>query len=119
MGFKLGRKAKPVTEREMSFKNTPIVRKDLDDGVIAETGREGVIYVDKSVPVDSDLYNTAVKEEMQHITDMKIGKTTHDDKFIYHDGQAWAMLDDYCIDPNTGRKIKLGSRELPWEKNKQ
>ena len=40
--------AKPITNRVKTGK-TPVIRKDLEGGVIAEANNDGSIYVDKSV----------------------------------------------------------------------
>ena len=46
--------ARPITNRVKNSK-TPVIRKDLDGGVVAEANRDGSIYVDKDVKPGSPL----------------------------------------------------------------
>jgi len=59
-----------------------------------------------------------VVHEVQHQTDMKIGRTTYDDNAVYHQGQVWPRGDGYIMDPSTGVKYQEGDKELPWENDK-
>ena len=49
---------KPITNRVKTGK-TPVIRKDLEGGVIAEANNDGSIYVDKSVKKGSPLEKEA------------------------------------------------------------
>ena len=112
MAFKLGKEKR-------GFKNsgnTKIFKKKLGDGIMGEANSDGSIFVDPSVP--KDIVNYVATHEMQHQTDMKIGKTTYDDNAVYHMGQVWPRGNGYIMDPHTGKKYPEGSRELPWEANK-
>jgi hypothetical protein len=81
MAFKLGKE-------QRSFKNpkdNQIFRKKLGDGILGEANSDGSIYIDKSVP--DDMVDYVATHEAQHRTDMELGKTTYDDKAVYHMGQ--------------------------------
>ncbi len=112
MAFKLGKEKRQIRTSE----TTPIFRKNLDDGIMGEANSDGSIYIDVSVP--ENMINYVATHEMQHQTDMRIGKTTYDDNAVYHMGQVWPRGNGYITDPFTGKKYPEGSKELPWEKNK-
>ena len=45
-------------------KNTPIIRKDLDEGVLGEANMDGSVYVDKSVKPDLiDPFDLSILDE--------------------------------------------------------
>jgi len=112
MAFKLGSENRDFK----SSSNTRIFRKKLDDGILGEANMDGTIYVSNKVP-DCQVEHVVV-HETQHLTDMKIGRTTYDDQAVYHQGQVWARGDGYITDPFTGKKYEEGSNELPWENDK-
>ena len=112
MAFKLGSEKRQIRNSS----NTPIFRKKLGDGIMGEANNDGSIYVDVSVPEEE--VERVVVHETQHLTDMKIGRTTYDDQAVYHQGQVWARGDGYITDPFTGKKYEEGSNELPWENDK-
>ena len=130
MAFKLGSSRKfearaGKIKRRFNFKagneiapGTPVFRKKLDDGVLAEANNDGSIYVSKDIDVNSPMMQQAIAHEMQHITAMKIGHETYDDYAVYYKGETWIRDNGYVIDPNTGERYEEGSRELPWENNK-
>ena len=51
MGFKLGKEHRKVR----TSKNTPIIRKNLDKGILGEANNDGSIFIDKSVKPGSAL----------------------------------------------------------------
>ena len=112
MAFKLGKETRGIKNSS----NTRIFKKKLGEGIMGEANSDGSIYIDVSVPKDQVEY--VATHEMQHQTDMKIGKTTYDDNAVYHMGQVWPRGNGYITDPFTGKKYPEGSKELPWEKNK-
>jgi len=112
MAFKLGKEQRGFK----NSKDTPIFRKKLGDGIMGEANSDGSIYVDKSVP--KNMVDYVATHEMQHQTDMQIGKTTYDDNAVYHMGDVWPRGDGFIMDPHTGKKYPEGSKELPWETNK-
>jgi hypothetical protein len=114
MAFKLGKENRGFKNSS----NTQIFKKKLDVGIIAEANMDGSIFVSYEVPEGSNLFEKAVAHEMQHVTDMKIGKTTYDDNAVYHMGEVWPRGDGYITDPHTGKKYAEGDRNLPWENNK-
>ena len=114
MAFKLGKESRKYRTPD----NTQIIKKKLDEGILAEANMDGTIFVSDTVDLNTPEGKRAVNHEMQHITDMKTGRSTYTDDYVLHDGQMWPRLNGYILDPFTGKKYEEGSRELPWEKNK-
>ena len=108
MAFKLGSEKRQIRNSS----NTPIFRKKLGDGIMGEANSDGSIYIDPSVPEDE--VNYVATHEMQHQTDMKIGRTTYDDRAGYHMGQVWPSGNGYIIDPTNGKQCQEGDKSLTW-----
>jgi len=110
MGFKLGNE-----DREFkSSKNTPIFKKKLGKGILAEANNDGSIFVDHSVDLNSKKGKGVVAHEMQHMKDMKSGKSSYGEDWVRWEGTTY---------PRKGGKIKYkgtwsleGSDVFPWEK---
>ena len=112
-----GKSVKHNLGRKKDNKFDPrIIRKDLGDGILGEANDDGTIYVDNSVP--DHMVNYVAVHEMQHRTDMKIGKSTYDDNYVYYKGEAWKRENGKIINPYTGKSHVEGDGELPWEKDK-
>ena len=112
MAFKLGSESRNFKNSS----NTKMFRKNLGKNILGEANADGSIYIDVSVP--EEMMEYVATHEMQHQTDMKIGRTTYDDKAVYHMGQVWPRGNGYIIDPNTGKKYPEGDKKLPWENDK-
>jgi len=96
--------AKPITNRVKNGK-TPVIRKDLDGGVIAEANNDGSIYVDKDVKPGSPLEKEAIAHEKVHLNQMKRGDLNYDDNNVYWKGKAYSRS-----------SMNEGAKNLPWEK---
>ena len=127
MAFKLGKRPPSITQRTMAFKKqksnlsvpgTPILKKDLKNGILGEANADGSIYVNKSIDENDPMMKRVLNHEMQHITDMKTGKSTYTDTYVLHDGEDWPRGNGYITNPHTGKKYVEGDPNLPWEKNK-
>ena len=134
MAFKLGSSKKfearaGKIKRKFNFKagneivpGTPVFRKKLDDGVLAEANMDGSIFVSKDMDPNDPMFKYTLNHEMQHITKIKTGEETYDDNAVYYEGQAWPRVEvagqNVILDPNTGRYYPEGSKDLPWENNK-
>ena len=68
---------------------TPVIRKDLEGGVIAEANNDGTIYVDKDVKKGSALEREAIAHEKVHLNQMKRGDLNYDDCYVYWKGKAY------------------------------
>ena len=96
--------AKPITNKVKNSK-TPVIRKDLDGGVIAEANNDGSIYVDKSVKKGSPLEKEAIAHEKVHLNQMNRGDLNYDDNNVYWKGKAYPRS-----------SMNEGAKNLPWEK---
>jgi len=115
--FKLGKKAKPIGERTMSFKKSDNVFEKNLNGFQGEYDvSEDKIYVDRKLS-SQDKRITATHEN-QHRTQAKIGTETHDDKNVYYNGEVWPIGNGFITNPHTGEKLAFGDKRLPWENNK-
>ena len=134
MGFKLGtgRRLKAqggnikskfkFKSGDMDVPGTPIYKKKLDDGILAEANMDGSIFVSKDMDPNDPMFKYTLNHEMQHITKIKTGEETYDDNAVYYEGQAWPRVEvagqNVILDPNTGKYYPEGSKDLPWENNK-
>jgi hypothetical protein len=96
--------AKPITNR-VKMGQTPVIRKDLEGGVIAEANNDGSIYVDKGVKKGSPLEKEAIAHEKVHLNQMKRGDLNYDDNNVYWKGKAYSRS-----------SMNEGAKNLPWEK---
>ena len=132
MGFKLGRergnyavsgeiKTKFRFHQEAggdaSVPGTPVIRKDLEPGVLGEANMDGSIYISDKIQPGSFEERQIVNHEMRHATDMKIGKLEYGDNYVKHDGNTYARetingKDMILVD---GKWKEAGHTGFPWE----
>ena len=96
--------AKPITNR-VKIGKTPVIRKDLEGGVVAEANRDGSIYIDKDVKPGSPLEKEAIAHEKVHLDQMNRGDLDYDDNNVYWKGKKYSRS-----------KMNEGAKNLPWEK---
>ncbi len=125
MAFKLGSSRGPIlnkgqVESRLSFKQadssvpgTPILRKDLDKGILGEANNDGSIFISHKVEPGSEQEQHVIMHEMVHQTDMKVGKLAYDDNFIKWNGEVYERKNG-MINYN-GEMLPEGSKEFPWE----
>jgi len=133
MGFKLGsergnyavsgeirtkmRFNKEGGDTDVSVPGTPIIRKDLESGVMGEANMDGSIYISNELIPGSPEERQVITHEMRHATDMKIGKLEYGDNYIKYNGEAFAretingkdMINVY------GEWKEAGDTGFPWE----
>ena len=95
-------------------KNTKIVRKDLDPGILGEANMDGSIFIDKDVPKGSALEKKVIRHEGVHAKEMKQGKIAYGDDYV-RDGNKTYHRKDGKIKYN-GKWHEEGSNVFPWEK---
>ena len=95
-------------------KNTKIVRKDLDPGILGEANMDGSIFIDKDVPKGSALEKRVIRHENVHAKEMKQGKIAYGDDYV-RDGNKTYHRKDGKIKYN-GKWHEEGSNVFPWEK---
>ena len=95
-------------------KNTKIVRKNLDPGILGEANMDGSIFIDKDVPKGSALEKRVIRHEGVHAKEMKQGKIAYGDDYV-RDGNKTYHRKDGKIKYN-GKWHEEGSNVFPWEK---
>ena len=110
MGFKLGSESREIK----SSKNTPIFKKKLRKGVLAEANNDGTIFVDPSLKPGTKKYKKTIAHELQHINDMESGRAQYTDNTVTWEGKTYFRKDG-MIDGPKGR-LPEGHKDHPWEK---
>ena len=101
MGFKM----KGVDFGSADSQDPPIIKKDLEDGVLAEANKDGSIYVDRSVKLNTTRASKIIDHEKVHLDQMDRGDLDYDDKTVTWKGKKYSRAD-----------MKEGAKNLPWEK---
>ena len=133
MGFKLGTAKQPYAvsgeirtklrfhtesgDPDASVPGTPVIRKDLEPGIMAEANMDGSIYISNELEPGSFEERETINHEMRHATDMKIGKTEYADDYIKYNGETFPRetrngKDMILID---GEWTEAGHAGFPWE----
>ena len=125
MAFKLGEKsefsksmnlnAKFNKDTDASVPGTPVVRKKLGKGIMAEANIDGSIYLSDKVEPGSEQERMVLQHEMRHLVDMKVGKLAYTDNDITWMGETYERKNGK-INFN-GKWLPEGTREFPWEKH--
>ena len=135
MGFKLGtergnhavsgeirtkfRFDKEGGDPDLSVPGTPVIRKNLEPGVLGEANMDGSIYVSNQLDPNGLKMRQTINHEMRHATDMKIGITEYADDYIKHNG------DTFPRETRNGKDMILvygewkeaGDEDFPWERH--
>ena len=103
---------------DASVPGTPVIRKDLEEGVLGEANMDGSIYLSNTVQPDSFEERQIVSHEMRHATDIKIGKLEYADDYIKWNGETFARetRNDKDMIKVDGKWKEAGSGGFPWEK---
>ena len=133
MGFKLGTARQPYAvsgeirtklrfdreggDPDASVPGTPVIRKDLEPGVLGESNMDGSIYISDELEPGSFEERETINHEMRHATDIKIGKTEYADDYIKYNGDTFMretkngkdMINVY------GEWKEAGHTGFPWE----
>ena len=103
---------------DASVPGTPVIRKNLEDGILAEANMDGSIYLSNEVQPGSHEETQVLLHEMRHATDMKTGKLAYDDDHIKYNGTTYPRetrngKDMIKVD---GKWTEAGG-DFPWEKD--
>ena len=132
MGFKLGtERGLEVTGGEIrnkmrfhqeaggdaSVPGTPVIRMDLEPGVMGEANMDGSIYISDRIIPDSFDERQVVSHEMRHATDIKIGKLEYADDYIKWNGITFPRqtINGKDMIQVEGRWKEAGDGGFPWE----
>ena len=135
MGFKLGterglevvsgeirnkmRFHKESGDPDASVPGTPVIRKDLEPGVLGEANMDGSIYISNKLEPGSFEERQTINHEMKHATNMKIGKEGYTDDYVMYNGEKFPretrngkdMIFVY------GKWKEAGDEDFPWERH--
>ena len=133
MGFKLGTARQPYavsgeirtklrfhTESgnpDASVPGTPVIRKDLEPGVLGESNMDGSIYISNELEPGSFEERQTISHEMRHATDIKIGKTEYADDYVKYNGETFPRETRNGKDMILvyGEWKEAGDEGFPWE----
>ena len=102
---------------DASIPGTPVIRKNLEDGVLGEANMDGSIYIsDKLVP-DSFEERQVINHEMRHATDMRVGKLEYGDDYIKYNGDTFPRrtIEGRDMINIHGEWKEAGDTDFPWE----
>ena len=102
---------------DASVPGTPVIRTNLEEGVLGEANMDGSIYVSDMIEPDSFEERQVVSHEMRHATDMKIGKLEYGDNYIKWNGETFPRKTRYNKDmiQVDGQWKEAGDGGFPWE----
>ena len=133
MGFKLGTARQPYAvsgeirtklrfdreggDPDASVPGTPVIRKDLEPGVLGESNMDGSIYISDELEPGSFEERQTISHEMRHATDIKIGKTEYADDYIKYNGETFPRETRNGKDMIRfeGKWKEAGAKGFPWE----
>ena len=132
MGFKLGSETKNYAvggeiRKKMRFgkeagsdasvPGTPIIRKPLDEGVMGEANMDGTIYISNTIEPGSQLEQEALREEMIHSTEIKLGKLAYTDNDVTYNGVKYLRktINGKDMIKVDGQWKEAGTHDFPWE----
>ena len=114
-GFKLGSERRGYR----TPKNTPIIKKDLEGGVLAEANNDGSIFVSPKLKEGTQKYDETIKHELQHMNDMESGRAEYGDDWVMWEDKIYirkTIDGEKFIDGPAGR-LPEGHEDHPWEQS--
>ena len=76
----------------------PVIEKDLEPGIIAEANKDGTIYLDKSIPQNSETGKKAIAHEKVHLDQIERGDLWYDDECVYWKGKKYSRAKKIFFD---------------------
>jgi len=103
---------------DASVAGTPVVRKDLEGGIMGEANMDGSIYISKELQPGGHEETQTLLHEMRHATDMKIGKLAYSDDAIKYNGVTYPRetINGKDMIKVDGKWTEAGGN-FPWEKD--
>ena len=103
---------------DASVVGTPVIRKNLEEGIMGEANMDGSIYINDKIQPGSKEETQVLLHEMRHATDIKTGKLAYDDDSIKYNGITYPRetrngKDMIRVD---GKWTEAGG-DFPWEKD--
>jgi len=102
---------------DASVPGTPVIRMDLEPGVMGEANMDGSIYISEMIEPGSAQERHTVSHEMRHATDIKIGKLEYADDYVKWNGETFPRKTRYGKDmiQVEGKWKEAGDDGFPWE----
>jgi hypothetical protein len=100
---------------DASIPGTPVIRKDLGKGIMAEANDDGSIFLSNKVTPGSAEERKILMHEMGHLVDMKVGKLAYTDDDLTWMGESYERKKGKIN--YEGKWLPEGSTEFPWEKH--
>ena len=96
-------------------KNTPILRKNLEAGILGEANIDGSVFIDKSIKKGSQLEKDVIAHETFHAKQIKNGVLSYDNNSVTYRGERYERKDGKI--KYNGKFYTEGSEIFPWEKD--
>jgi hypothetical protein len=102
---------------ESSIPGTPVIRKNLGEGIMGEANMDGSIYVSDKLQPGSFEERQVINHEMRHATDMKLGKLAYDDNSVTYNGEVFLRktINGKDMIKVDGQWKQAGDTGFPWE----
>ena len=107
--FKLGNENRQIR----TAKNTPIIKKKLKKGILAEANNDGTIFVSPKLKEGSKKYKKTIAHELQHMNDMESGRANYSDNHVEWEGKIYPRKNGNIYGPNGC--LPEGHPKHPWE----
>ena len=103
---------------DASVPGTPVIRKNLEPGIIGEANMDGSIYISDKVQPGGHEETQTLLHEMRHATDMKTGKLWYDDDSVRYNGIKYPRetINGKDMIKVEGKWTEAGG-DFPWEKD--
>ena len=104
---------------DASVPGTPVIRKNLEPGVLGEANMDGSIYISNELEPGSFEERQTINHEMKHATNMKIGKEGYTDDYILYNGEKFPRETRNGKDMILvyGKWKEAGDEDFPWERH--
>ena len=102
---------------DASVPGTPVIRKNLDPGIMGEANMDGTIYISDKIVPGSFEERQVLNHEMVHATQMRTGKLEYGDNFVKYDGVTYPRetINGKDMIKVDGKWTEAGG-DFPWEK---
>ena len=100
---------------DASLPGVPVIRKELDKGIMGEANNDGSMFISDQIVPGSDKEKEVLMHEMVHLTDMKLGKLAYNDDYIKWDGNIYERKNGMIN--YEGQMMPEGDKSFPWGKN--
>tara|TARA_R110000796_G_scaffold121818_1_gene236128 strand:+ start:361 stop:771 length:411 start_codon:yes stop_codon:yes gene_type:complete len=103
---------------DASVAGTPVIRKNLAEGIMGEANMDGSIYISNKLKPGSQEETQVLLHEMRHATDMKTGKLSYSDNDIKFNGVTYPRetINGKDMIKIEGKWTEAGG-DFPWEKD--